>query len=320
MRPILLLIGMALAFPAAAQELLFHAGITHSREERQTTYAWSVGYDQALGEHTFFTLGWINEGHLDSHHRDGPVAQIGARARLMDRRLGLSIAAGPYAYFDTTLAGQGASYADDHGFGIVYGASLSWYCDSPWFLQLRARRIQSDSDIDTSRLLLGVGYEFAAEREGGDATPRAARTTGNEITVFAGLTILNSFESQDSFASAIEYRRGVARHVDWTLGWLHEGDNQIIRRNGATTQLWAVRAFLDERLTLGAGAGAYVVVDERRGDDTAANDGEPVSGIVSLTASYRFGRRWLARFTWNRIVTGYSRDTDVILLGSGHRF
>jgi hypothetical protein len=45
-----------------------------------------------------------------------------------------------------------------------------------------------------------------------------------------------------------------------------------------------------------------------------------VSGILSLSASYRFDPRWFARLSFNRIVTRYDRDADVILLGGGYRF
>ena len=320
MRGLLFAVCAFLALPAGAQELSFHAGITREREDQQITYAWTVAYGQAISEHAYFSLGWVNEGHLDNHHRDGPVAQIGGRLRLMDRRLALSFAVGPYAYFDTTLAAQGASYANDHGYGIIYSTALSWYSESPWFFQLGLNRIETDSDIDTNRFLLGVGYQLAAREVGSTPLAPARRTTGSEIAVFAGQTILNSFHSQKSVATAIEYRRGIARHADWTLGWLHEGGNRIIRRDGLTTQLWAVRAFPGDRLTLGAGAGAYIVVNKEGLVDVAGEGEESVSGIVTLTTSYRFSADWLTRLSWHRIVTGYSRDTDVILLGIGRRF
>ena len=317
-RATLLVVCALLALPAGAQELSFDAGITHEREDSQSTYAWTVAYDQEIGEHAYFSLGWINEGHLDNHHRDGPIAQIGGRLRFMDRRLALSFAVGPYAYFDTTLAAQGATYANDHGYGMLYSAALSWYSEPPWSFQLRLNHVETDADIDTNRILLGVGYRLE-ERQAGAPAP-APRTGRSEISLFAGGTILNSFRSQNSVATAIEYRRAIARHADWTLGWLHEGGNRIIRRNGVTTQLWAVRAFPGERLTLGAGAGAYIVVNKEGLVDVPGDGEESVSGIVTLTAGYRFSADWLARLSWHRIVTGYSRDTDVILLGIGRRY
>ena len=39
-----------------------------------------------------------------------------------------------------------------------------------------------------------------------------------------------------------------------------------------------------------------------------------------MTASYRIGREWTARFSWNRVLSNYDRDTDVLLFGVGYRF
>lgn len=92
------------------------------------------------------------------------------------------------------------------------------------------------------------------------------------------------------------------------------------RRDGIAAQLWATRAFFDDRLTLGVGAGPYLSITQN--DDLPQNrtgDGR-FSGLVSLSASYRFTNRWLARVTWNRMVTRYDRDADIIEAGIGVRF
>jgi hypothetical protein len=136
----------------------------------------------------------------------------------------------------------------------------------------------------------------------------------------AGETILNSFESQTSAAEAIEYRRGLTHWLDGTIGYLHEGSGITARRDGGTAQLWLTRAFLDERLTLGFGAGIYAAIHHgKNGDDRDTGDGI-LSGLVSVSASYRVTQHWSARVTWNRVVTRYSRDTDVIQGGVGYRF
>jgi len=92
------------------------------------------------------------------------------------------------------------------------------------------------------------------------------------------------------------------RYLDWTIAWLNEGDNHLIRRNGILSQAWLVRAFLDEHLALGVGLGPYALVD-RHGEGYRYT----VAGIITLSASYR-------------ITTNYKRDTDVIMIGPGYRF
>ena len=320
LRTLLMLAGIVAAFAADAQELLLLGGATHASGLSASTYGWAVEYAQGLGENVYVTLAWLNEGHIQDHHRDGPAAQIWGRVNLFDRHLSLALGIGPYSYFDTAQAGLGASYANSHGWGVIYSAGLTWYTDRRWLFNLRANRIETQSHVDTTMVLLGAGYQLDAPSTPGPrptAPPIDGRTTQNEVALFVGRTILNSYESENSTAAAAEYRRGLGRYVDWTIGWLHEGGNHIIRREGATTQLWLVRPFFDGRLTLGAGAGVYYAVNEQNYGGT---DDERVSGIVTLTGSYRFDPRWFARLSWNRVVTRYDRDTDVILLGGGFIF
>jgi len=303
-----------------AQELLLYGGITYEHELAQNSYGWGVEYNQGLGEQSYFSLGWINEGHLEAHHRDGPVVQIGRRFQFPEHHFTLWLGLGPYAYFDTALAEQGAAYSNDHGFGLVFSGGINWYIESPWLFHLRINRIETDTHIDTTALLLGVGYQLAPADGSRSLAATAQHSSRSELTVFVGQTVLNSFRSENSVATAIEYRQGIGSHLDWTLGFLHEGAHHIIRRNGITTQLWAVRSFQHDHLVLGAGAGAYFLLSKEHVVDDAIDENENISGIITLTAGYKFQPHWRARMSWNRIVTGYSRDTDVFLLGCGYIF
>jgi len=195
-------------------------------------YAWSVEYAQGLGEHAYATLSWLNEGHLPDHHRDGPATQM----------------------WDTARTDGAASYANDHGGGLIFSGGLTGYTASRCLFHARANRIETHGKIDTTVVLLAAGDQLAAPDRPGPrphAPAQTGRTTHNEIAFLFGRAILNSLESESS---------------------------------------------------------------------TADEEDEYVSGLVTLTFSYRFDRRWLARLSWNRVVTGYDRDTDVILIGGGHRF
>jgi hypothetical protein len=308
---------------AYAQELLLFGGGTRDSGPPANTYAWGVEYAQGIGAHSYATLGWLNEGHLGDHHRDGPVAEIWRRFEFRDRRLSLEFGLGPYSYFDTAQAEQGESYANDHGWGVIYSAGITWYAANRWLFHMRANRIETETRADTTMVALGVGYQLDAPPVRGaraSAPARRENTTNNEIAVLLGRTILNSYESENATAVAFEYRHGLGPYLDGTLGWLREGGNHIIRRNGVTAQLWLVRPFFNDRFTLGAGAGGYLAVNQEgrvNGEDV---DDERLSAIVTLTTSYRFGSRWFARLAWNRIATHYNRDTDSILLGGGYRF
>ncbi|MFA4915653.1 MAG: hypothetical protein WC560_03145 [Syntrophales bacterium] len=153
--------------------------------------------------------------------------------------------------------------------------------------------------------------------------PQRERKTNNELTLFLGQTIVNNPGSPKSPAWSVEYRRGLLPCLDVTAAWLNEGDNELIRRNGAITQLWLVRGFLDNHLALGGGFGAYIAVDKRRDSYPDEGGSAFASGIMSVTASLRdisFNPNLTVRFVMNRIVTSYSKDTDSFLLGLGYRF
>ena len=322
-RILFILACLCLTITVEAQELLILGGLTHEDNLSETTYAWAVEYSHGLSDNVYATLAWQNEGHLQDHHRDGPAVQIWSRSKLINDQFSLAVGLGPYIYFDTAQAAQGAAYANDHGWGLVFSAGLTWHTTQDWLVTVRANRIETDTHIDTTILLIGVGYQLETSSSQGlrsIAPPLMSKTTNHELSVFFGRTILNSFESENSTAYALEYRQGLSSHVDLSVGWLHEGGQHIIRRNGLTAQLWLVQPFSHDQLVLGVGGGAYFVVNKEHLAETGNEDDERISGIITLTGSYRIDANWLARLSWNRIVTGYSRDTDVLLFGGGLRF
>ncbi len=172
-------------------------------------------------------------------------------------------------------------------------------------------------------MLLGIGYQLDAPASPGPrdwASGSDTKVTHQEITVYAGQTILNSTSSPNGLGAAIDYRVGLANYLDLTLGYLHEGSSKTARRDGITSQLWATRAFLNDRITLGVGAGAYYAINEHENSPSPGPGAGKFSGLVSISGTYRFTPHWDLRLTWNRIVTSYDRDTDMILAGIGYRF
>lgn len=313
--------GALSASNAASQELGLYAGpLTGSGTH---TYSWAINYTEGFGRYFAGSIAWLNEGHLPDHHRDGQAAQVWARFPVVSPRVVFALGVGPYRYFDTETAKQGQAYSNTHGWGLVYSARATYYSAHRWTANLQLNRVQIGGGPSTTALLLGIGYQLDAPDEPGPrafALPRTRNVTDNEITALIGQTILNSPGSETSIAEAIEYRRGLTPWLDATIGYLHEGRGVGTRRNGLTAQLWLTRAFLNDKLTLGIGAGAYAAVDRPSNPNGDGTGDGILSGIVSISGSYRLTDHWSARLTWNRVVTRYSRDTDVILGGIGYRF
>lgn len=118
-------------------------------------------------------------------------------------------------------------------------------------IPLFARRVSLD---------LGGGYHLwkedrhEAESPGPEAGAEPSRKTGDEVMLFIGRTVVNSLEDQKGIASGVEFRKGIVRHLDWTLTWLNEGDPEVLRRNGLASQLWLVDYNTDtDVFVLGAG-------------------------------------------------------------------
>lgn len=302
------------AVPAAADDLWGLVGGMRSEEPETHSYAWALSYDHTISERLYASFSWLNEGHVPVHHRDGHALQLWARADTGHPRLTLAAGIGPYRYFDTTTGTNGQNHANEHGWGTIYSLAAIWRSTGPWLYQLRINRIDTEDSIDTTAVVAGIGYRLQPwTGSGAGANGGAAKR--NQVTLFLGQTIVNSLESESSEAVGIEWRRSFGPILRGSLAWIDEGDARLIRRNGAVAQLWLEPSFSGNRFTLGAGAGAYLAIDEyREGPE------HMLSGIVTVTTSYYIGADWLARFSWNRIVTDYHRDTDIFLLGIGRQF
>lgn len=306
-----------------AQEIYLLGGIVQERDSPDLSFSWAVQYLHNLNEHWGVSLMWLNEGHFEYHHRDGHALQLWARTKPLAERVVLAAGIGPYRYYDTKLAQQGASYVDSHGWGAIASLSATWQMDHRWLFSVQSNFIETSRSLDTFSVLAGIGYQLEAPHSLNQSPPSASKTenaTLNEVTLFGGQTIVNSRESENATALMVEYRRSLGRYFDWTVGWLHEGDPGPIKRNGMLTQLWLVRPFFEDRLTLGVGVGPYVPVDKRRKTESAKDDEPTVAGMITLSAAYQFRPPWLIRISWNRIATNYDRDTDVLLGGIGFRF
>ena len=317
----LLLLGIA--SPGAAQEFTLFGGKSTAFDLSESTYAWKIEYRQGLGEHFEFSYSWLNEGHVSGHHRDGHTFSLWARESFLNRRLSLALGAGTYRFYDTQEGLADGTYENVHGWGGIASFDAAYYLGKRWVSRLQVNRTWTPSTtVDTWNFLLGVGYQLTAPDVPGSrpsAMEQAEPTTRNEITVYVGQTVVNSFNSQNSVAMALEYRRGLSRYFDVSVSLLYEGNPDLIRRGGFLVQGWFGRAFFDDRLALGIGVGPYIAVDTQTGAEPGDGAGT-VAGMITPSFSYRFAKHWDGRFSWNRTFTNYDKDTDVFLFGLGYRF
>jgi len=297
-------------------------GFLQNLNDDRRTYSWQLEYIESLGENFGLGVTYLNEGHVPNHHRDGNALNLWARTGLLDRRLTLAAGIGPYYFYDTMPVTSGKGYQNDHGWAAIFSTAATWHLDSHWLFQLRTNLVENFDTFNSFSALAGIGYKFdekAAVQPSGKPDLADASKTNNAITLYVGQTIVNSFKSQNSEALAVEYRRRIHPYIDWTATWMYEGDSRLIRRNGLASQLWAVREFMDNRLSFGIGGGVYFPLDHR-GIIRESRISRTVCGIVTLSSSYQIMPPWDVRVAWNRVITDYNHDTDVILGGIGYRF
>jgi hypothetical protein len=172
---------------------------------------------------------------------------------------------------------------------------------------------------------LGIGYWFGQESKPtpgsyGHAPDEQASVTGNELTLFAGQSVVNTFFSQSARAYALEYRRGLVKHVDWTASFIYEGNPEIVRRAGFATQAWAVNNFFEDRVSVGIGLGPYVYIDRRHPEGAGQINPAAIAPLASLTITGRLSDQFHLRLLVDRVASSYNRDADIFLLGLGCRW
>jgi hypothetical protein len=307
-----------------AQELTFLGGLLPETSTERSSYTWQVDYRQDFTRNFAASIAYINEGHLRAHHRDGTAWQAWGRLPLFHDRFDISLGVGGYYYFDTQPLPNGDTL-DVHGTAPIYSLSATAYLSNRWYGRLMINRIDPPGQIQVTTMTVGAGFWFGRDKKPtpgklGDAPDEYKYVTENELTVFGGQSIVNTFLSQKAIAYAGEYRRGIIPHIDWTASAIYEGDPQIIRRSGVATQLWAVNTFFNDRIAVGAGLGPYVFLDHKHPVNAGRKNPAAVAPLASLTVSARLSEHWLVRLVFDRVTTSYNRDADIFLLGFGYHW
>jgi hypothetical protein len=328
-------VGLALALIAAtaafhagsasAEDFAALGGLTDTDDHSSASYSWALEYRQHFGSFFDLSLGYLNEGHLPGHHRDGGAAQAWGRVPLWNERLSLAVGAGPYVYFDTLTDDPGAplGYRDYHGVGVIATAALSYSLSERWFALLELNEVMASADVGTRTVLLGMGYrlDHVIQALSSGAVPGAHWQDSaplNEIGVFVGETVINGTHADASNAFGAEYRRQLMRHLELSASVLSDSDGLNGRHQAATAELWLVQEFAARRLVAGLGLGSYFSFQSYSTIDQVR--AASVVGLASMTVAWRFTRSLDLRLLWHRGFTGDDQDRDIVTMGLGWRF
>jgi hypothetical protein len=316
---LVLLTGLGAAGRVRAEELAALGGATLGAAADSPTYAWALEYREHLLLHLDASFGYLNEGHLTGHHRDGALLQLWATTGGWLNRLHLAFGAGPYAYFDTQSDPNSLAYNDWHGVGLVLTGYASLDLSARWSALMEINQIIAPGDGNTRALLVGVAYRLDSFIEQLQHTqPDSVADVPSEIGVFGGQTIINDLHSERSTNFGVEYRHRTARHVELSASFLDEADGPSGRNAGVTGEIWLAQDFLSRRLMAGLGIGPYVSLQKYFTAD--GRTGASVIGLASMTVSWRFTRAFAVRCSWHRGITTDNQDRDILTAGLAWRF
>jgi len=320
----LALIFACTSFTLQAQELTLLGGGMRATEIKESSYSYHLDYRQDFYRNFAASLAYINEGHVTGHHRDGYAVEAWGRLPTPHDHFAISIGLGAYFFYDTqTMPGGGS--ADVHGTAPIFSVSAAGYLPNRMTYRVSVNQILPAHEMKVTNAVIGIGYWFGQNEkptpgELGHARDEQTSVTENELTVFMGQSVVNTFFSQSARAYAIEYRRGIVKHVDWTAAFIYEGNPEIVRRSGLAAQAWAVNNFFEDHVSVGIGLGPYVFIDRKHPTGTGQINPAAIAPLASLTVSGRLSERWYLRLIVDRVTSSYNRDADIMLLGLGYRY
>lgn len=320
MRPALWLLLVAAS--AQAQQAALLGGALAGEGGGPGTYAWQALYRHEMRPRLGLSFGWLNEGHMREHHRDGATLQGWVCLAGWGRPWTLALGIGLYRWFDTRPVSSKATFEDRHGVGVLASLQLIRHREGSRFSWLiQANRTVLPGQEGTTSLLVGGAYRFGAPFFEGrpDSVEHPGRVPRHQLAILAGRTIQNSLTSEAADTWMAEYRYGISRNWALAAAYVDEGDTGLLRRDGLSLQIWLGGSYLGGRLYLGVGAGPHV--DRVSVDPQGREHGPALEHVglrASLGAGWRLAPDWMLRGIFSRTVSTYDRDTDLLLMGVGY--
>lgn len=312
-----------------ASDVAASIGRLRERDNGDSTYAWQLQYFGKLSNKSMWSIGWMNEGHLPNHHRDGATLQIWHFLKPPAKNFEFGAGIGIYRYFDTKFDENSFGYKNKHGalpiFSIIAKHRIS---SNAVYAYAQFNTTIAGEAPQTQAFLAGLGFRFGASTETNTNTTNVEsenqNITSNEFTVFFGKTIINSRKSETCGtleSIAIEYKRYLNQSICLSIAYCDEGEIDKADRDGFATQLWIIKK-INRKNIFGFGIGPYLSRTEHQNIHDA-ND-----HIINYRTSFRYSMMYARSITnktrlkvqWNRTLTTYHKDTDVIQLGISYEW
>lgn len=283
--------------------------------------AFELRFGKEIRKNTRIDIVHYNEGHPQNNHRDGFALQ-GVYRFSPSKSFAMEFALGPYLGFNTTThfssGGDDAIQLNDKDVGVLGSVGLLYFprlLGKSAHLRLQYNHVEMPGAPDSDALLAGIGFDIESK---GD-TGRSENQGTLEIAALLSHFITNHTVTSSSQGFHMEIRKEIRSHLGVSIGYLKEGDDELVQRNGIPLQFW-YSASIGAKWSLAAGAGPYFSRDKD-------HSGVDVNGIISLEAKREFPKDINLVFRFNRIMDinnnpleNQENDRDVFEIGLSKEF
>jgi len=140
----------------------------------------------------------------------------------------------------------------------------------------------------------------------------------NEISVLAGASN-SDLPAATSYAWQAMLRYDFLQHFAASLSWMNEGHMGEHKRDGVAAQGWWRIPLLDQRVSLGIGAGVYRYFDTQLMPDQEYRNAHGWAPVYGLTATYYPRGRWFLQAALSHAHPSDQFDATSYLAGVGYR-
>lgn len=292
---------------AYEEDISVSCGRLKPNYQHATTFTCGVNLSYGLTDWSAVNAVYLNEGHPENHHRDGFALQASFYRDFNDWRVQLST--GPYYSMDTTRQADGAVLNDKH-LGLLSSLALKWHPNQrDWYVGIGYNNVWMPNRLNSNSVLLLVGTDI--QNVGGNAN--GGEVSKMKVGLWIGPADTTNPGTKVTNGGQLELAFPIDDQFSYSIAGLYEGNTTLAMRKGVMAQGW-----YNEKLknwTISAGVGPYLAHDSLR-DNRATN----LLAVASVRATYQLTRRTNIGLDFNRVISFYHKDADMIMFGIQRAF
>lgn len=146
----------------------------------------------------------------------------------------------------------------------------------------------------------------------------ALKLHAQELTFLGGSSTSPGLSS--SYAWQLDYRQDFYENFASSISYINEGHLLSHYRDGTAWEAWGNMPFLNDKIAVSIGIGAYYFYDTQPAGPNGSLDVHGTAPIFSFAATGYLSDRWFYRFMVNRISPSSDIKTTTVEFGVGYWF